>query len=136
MIEIVRIPIDVQRLVSLDVTGTSGGLVLFLGTVRNQTGGRAVVRLEYEAYDAMALSEIAKIVERATAEFEVERVDVVHRVGELAMGEVAVAIAVRAAHRGAAFEACRFVIDTLKQTVPIWKKEFYEDGAVWIGDRP
>lgn len=136
MIEIVREPIDVQRLVSLDAAGASGGLVLFLGTVRNRTGDRAVVRLEYEAYDAMAISEIETIVERATRDFDVDRVDVVHRVGALAMGEIAVAIAVRAAHRGAAFDACRFVIDSLKQTVPIWKKEFFEDGAVWVGDRP
>ncbi|MFG0319642.1 MAG: molybdenum cofactor biosynthesis protein MoaE [Planctomycetota bacterium JB042] len=136
MIEIVDHPIDVNALVATDGSGASGGLVLFLGTVRNRTEGKGVVRLEYEAYGEMARSELETIVAEAKRRFEIDSVDVVHRVGTLGMGEVAVAIAVRAPHRGAAFDACRYTIDTLKETVPIWKKEFFEDGAVWVGDRP
>ena len=136
MIELVQDPIDVNALLRLDDEGGSGGLVLFLGTVRNQTGGRPVTRLDYEAYDAMALSEMKAVAAAAEEQFDIERVDIVHRVGTLAHGEVAVAIAVRAAHRPAAFDACRFAIDTLKQTVPIWKKEYFEDGETWVGDRP
>lgn len=136
MIEIVDHPIDVNALVRCDDAGAAGGLVLFLGTVRNKTRGKDVAKLEYEAYGDMALHELRKIVEEGLRRFEITSIDVVHRVGTLAMGEVAVAIAVRAPHRGASFDACRYVIDTLKETVPIWKKEFFEDGAVWVGDRP
>ena len=136
MIEIVDAPIDVNALIRPDGDGAAGGLVLFLGTVRNQTKGKDVVKLEYEAYGEMARLELEKIVDEGVRRFEVTSIDVVHRVGTLEHGEVAVAIAVRAPHRGAAFDACRFTIDTLKETVPIWKKEFFSDGAVWVGDRP
>jgi molybdopterin synthase catalytic subunit len=136
VIRIVADPIDVTALLAEGAGPASGGVVLFLGTVREQTGGRPVVKLEYEAYGDMALDEITRIVEEARRRFAVGSIDVVHRVGTLALGEVAVAVVVRAAHRGGAFDACRFVIDELKKSVPIWKKEFYRDGEVWVGDRP
>lgn len=135
MIEIVDAPIDVAGLLSR-TEPESGGLVLFVGTVRQHTAGREVVRLEYEAYRDMAHSEMKKIADAASERFEIHSIDIVHRVGVLAVGEAAVAIAVRAAHRGEAFSACRFAIDRLKQTVPIWKKEVFADGEQWVGDRP
>jgi len=139
VIEIVESPIDVGTLVApgeSDETAAAGGVAMFLGTVRNKTKGKAVVKLEYEAYGEMAIRELEKIVDEGRRRFDVSTIDVVHRVGTLQLGEVAVAIVVRAPHRGAAFDACRFTIDTLKETVPIWKKEFFADGAVWVGDRP
>lgn len=135
MIDLVSEPIDVTQMIATD-DPTSGGVVVFVGTVRNQTGGREVSRLEYEAYPAMAKAEMAKVAERACAEHGATSVDIVHRVGTLQLGEAAVAIVARAPHRAAAFDACRFAIDTLKQTVPIWKKEVFGDGEVWVGDRP
>lgn len=136
MIALVDAPIDVARLAGEDASGAAGGLVLFVGAVRGHTRGRAVVRLEYEAYAPMALAELEALAAEARSRFAIRSIDIVHRVGVLALGEVAVAIAVRAAHRDAAFDACRFAIDTLKKTVPIWKKEVFEDGEVWVGDRP
>lgn len=109
---------------------------MFIGTVRNNTKGKKVVRLEFEAYDSMALSEMKKIADLATSKWPLHEVLICHRTGILQVGEVPVVIAVAAAHRDAAFEACRFIIDTLKQTVPIWKKEFFEDGAVWVAAHP
>lgn len=135
MIELVEGPIDVAGMLAAEEAG-AGGVVLFVGTVRNQTGGRAVTRLEYQAYPAMAKAEMAKVADRACAEHGASSVDIAHRVGTLQIGDAAVAIVARAPHRGAAFDACRFAIDLLKQTVPIWKKEVFEDGEVWVGDRP
>lgn len=114
----------------------SGGIDVFIGTVRNQTKGRRVVRLEFEAYEPMAISEIEKILKRAGEKWPVQKALVYHRVGILEVGEVPVVIVVSAAHRAAAFEACRFIIDTLKETVPIWKKEVFEDGEVWVAAHP
>ncbi len=114
----------------------AGGIDVFIGTVREQTKGKRVLRLEFEAYEKMAVSELAKITAAAFAKWPLLKVVVHHRTGILAVGETAVAIAVSAAHRDAAFEACRFIIDTLKQTVPIWKKEVFEDGEVWVAAHP
>ena len=114
----------------------SGGIDIFIGTVRNQTKGKAVVRLEFEAYEPMALKEIEKILAQAVEKWPVEKALVYHRTGVLQVGEVPVIIAVATAHRAAAFEACRFIIDTLKETVPIWKKEIFEDGEVWVAAHP
>jgi molybdopterin synthase catalytic subunit/molybdopterin converting factor small subunit len=112
----------------------AGGIALFSGVVRDQTGGRRVKFLEYEAHGPMAL---AKMREIATAIRErwpaTARIALVHRIGRLEIGESSVMIAVSSPHRGPAFEACRFAIDTLKETVPIWKKEYFEDGEVWVG---
>lgn len=114
----------------------AGGIVNFIGTVRNQTQGKAVIKLEFEAYVPMAISEMRKIAERATEKWPVQKMAIHHRVGTLAIGEIAVIISVACPHRKAAFEACSFAIDTLKETVPIWKKEFFEDGAVWVAAHP
>lgn len=113
-----------------------GGEVLFIGTVRNHTQGKTVVRLDFEAYDRMAVAEMQKIAEQLSVRWPVHRVAIHHRVGSLAIGDIAVVIAVSAAHRGEAFAACQYAIDTLKQTVPIWKKEFFADGAVWVAAHP
>ena len=109
---------------------------MFIGTVRDATKGKPVVRLEFEAYVPMALSEMRKLAEQATAKWPLHKVLLHHRTGVLPIGDVPVVIAVSAAHRAAAFEACRFLIDTLKQTVPIWKKEIFEDGEVWVAAHP
>jgi len=136
MIDIVDQPIDVAGLSSGEDDGLSGGFVAFVGRVRQHTQGRAVIRLEYETYREMALLELEKLAAEARSTFEITDIDIVHRVGVLEHGEAAVVIVVRAPHRAAAFDACRWAIDTLKKTVPIWKKEVFEDGTVWVGDRP
>ena len=113
---------------------SAGGFVAFEGWVRNRNGGRAVVSLEYEAYAALAEQEGARILEEARQRFAVARVGAVHRTGRLAVGDLAVWVGASAAHRDAAFAACRYVIDELKRRVPIWKREHYADGsAEWVG---
>ena len=114
----------------------AGGIVNFIGTVRNQTQGKEVTKLEFEAYIPMAISEIRKIVVRTAQQWPVQKMAIHHRVGTLGIGEIAVIISVACPHRKAAFEACSFAIDTLKETVPIWKKEFFTDGAVWVAAHP
>jgi molybdopterin synthase catalytic subunit len=114
----------------------AGGIVTFIGTVRNQTKGRAVTGLIFEAYAPMALREMTKIAEDALTHFDILRVAIHHRIGALQVGEVPVLIGVSAAHRAEAFKACAFCIDTLKETVPIWKKELFEDGSVWVAAHP
>ena len=127
---LVREPIDTAALGA--TTPRDGAACLFVGVVRNENGGRPVRHLEYEAYDEMALDLMADIARQATERWPVSLVHVVHRLGRLEIGEASVAVAVSSPHRVEAFEACRFVIDTLKATVPIWKKEFYEDGSEWL----
>jgi molybdopterin synthase catalytic subunit len=112
----------------------AGGLVIFSGVVRNETGGRPVKFLEYEAHTAMAEAKLREIGAAIRGRWpEIKRVAMLHRVGRLEIGESSVLIAVSAAHRGDAFEACRYAIDTLKRIVPVWKKEHFEDGEVWVG---
>ena len=123
-------PIDLAALTA--TSPADSALALFVGVVRNANGGRSVVRLEYEAYEEMALAEMEAIAAEASRRWPVSDVRIVHRLGRMEIGEASVAVAVDAPHRGEAFEACRFTIDTLKQTVPIWKKEFYADGAMWL----
>lgn len=113
-----------------------GGLVTFVGAVRDHARGRRIRHLEYEAYPEMALREMEKISEEAERRWPGVRVAIGHRSGHLEVGEVAVVICAAAPHRAEAFEACRFAIDTLKQTVPIWKKEVASDGEYWVDDRP
>ena len=129
MILLVREPIDVAAL--QDVGSGDGALCLFLGVVRDQNDGRRVLRLDYEAYEDMALPLMEEISAEARARFGVSDVRIVHRLGRLEIGEVSVAVAAASPHRAEAFAACRYAIDTLKARVPIWKKEFYADGAVW-----
>jgi len=128
--------LNIQSSIDWIMSPESGGIDIFIGSVRNQTKGKAVVRLEFEAYEPMALSEIEKILAQAAEKWTVQKALVHHRTGVLEVGEVPVIIAVAAAHRATAFEACRFIIDTLKETVPIWKKEIFEDGEVWVAAHP
>lgn len=114
----------------------SGGIDVFIGTVRNATKGKPVIRLEFEAYEKMARKEMEKIAAQVISKWPVHKILIHHRTGALAVGEIPVIIAVAAAHRAAAFEACRWSIDTLKETVPIWKKEIFEDGEVWVAAHP
>jgi molybdopterin synthase catalytic subunit len=139
MVRLTREPIDVGALTPANAE--DGAVCLFLGVVRNENGGRPVRHLEYEAYEEMARPLMEEIEAEACRRWPVTDVRIVHRLGRLEIGEASVAIAVTAPHRAAAFEACRFAIDTLKATVPIWKKEFYADGEVWlegpeVGSRP
>lgn len=113
-----------------------GGIVSFVGTVRNQTKGKSVLKLDFEAYEPMAISEMRKIAEQAILKFEIKKIAIHHRIGTLKVAEVPVIITASSAHRKAAFEACQFAIDTLKVTVPIWKKEHFEDGEVWVSATP
>ena len=132
-IEITREPIDLQIVELAVADPASGAVVSFAGTVRNENAGRQVIKLEYEAYEPMALGEIRRIAEEAGERWPLSRVAVAHRIGVLEIGEISVAIAVSAPHRGEAFEACRFVIDRIKEIVPIWKKEHFEGGELWVG---
>jgi molybdopterin synthase catalytic subunit len=126
-------PIDLGPLLDSVQSPSRGGVACFLGTVRDHHGGRAVLRLDYSAYVPMAEAEIARIVAEAESRWDV-RVAVHHRLGRLAIGDTAVAIAVASAHRDEAFVACRYVIEELKRRVPIWKREVYADGSVeWVG---
>jgi len=133
---IVREPIDLQRMKEELEHPEDGAAVYFDGVVRNNTRGRRTLYLEYEAYESMALSEMKKLAQAALERFKVRNVCVLHRLGRLQIGETSVLIGVASAHRAAAFEACRWLIDTLKKTVPIWKKEYFEDGAVWADGEP
>ena len=113
-----------------------GGIALFVGTVRNHTKGKEVIRLDFSAYEPMAIKEMHKIAEQALEKYSISKIAIHHAIGNLLIGDVPVIIAVSSAHRGAAFEACQFAIDTLKETVPIWKKEHFEDGEVWVNSHP
>jgi MoaE-MoaD fusion protein len=113
-----------------------GAIVIFDGIVRNHSRGRRTLYLEYEAYTEMALNQMHHLATRALADFSIRQVALVHRLGRIEIGESSVLIAVFSAHRAAAFDACRWLIDTLKQTVPIWKKEFFADGSVWADGDP
>lgn len=113
-----------------------GAIVIFDGVVRNHSRGRRTLYLEYESYEEMALKQLRELADQAILKFQVRNAAVVHRLGRIEIGESSVLIAVFSAHRSAAFDACRFLIDTLKKTVPIWKKEYFEDGAVWADGEP
>lgn len=129
-------PLDVQHCIDAVMSSECGGIDVFIGTVRNATKGKTVVQLEFEAYEKMAIKEMNKIAEEIMQKFPVQKIVIHHRTGTLNIGELPVVIAVAAAHRAAAFDACRYAIDTLKQTVPIWKKEIFEDGEVWVAAHP
>ncbi len=133
---IVRNKIDVDGFVQMLKKGENGAVIAFEGTVRNHTRGRRTLYLEYEAYEAMAIKQMDELVGEASAKFPIDQARIVHRLGRLEIGETSVLIVVSAAHRAPAFDACRYLIDTLKKTVPIWKKEFFADGAVWADGEP
>ena len=128
---LVREPIQHAALVEHVRQPEDGAVVTFDGCVRNHSHGRRTLYLDYEAYETMALAKMREIAQQIHEEFPIHRVAIAHRLGRLEIGETSVFIAVSSAHRPAAFEACRYAIDTLKRTVPIWKKEYFEDGAVW-----
>ncbi len=132
MIDIVSAPIDTGPIVRSVEDPRAGALVTFAGVVRNRARGKSVTHLFYECYEAMALNELKKIRQRAVQQWPINEMAIVHRVGRMEIGETSVFIAVSSPHRAAAFEACRFAIDRLKTTVPIWKKEHYRDGEIWI----
>ena len=136
MIAVQQEPIDVDAVLAAVEAAGDGGVVLFLGRVRDQARGRAVRQLDYEAYGDMALAEMRSLAEQAVARHGAGRVAMAHRTGRLVVGDIAVAIAVSAPHRAQAFGACQWLIDALKERVPIWKKEWYADGAQWVSDRP
>lgn len=134
--QIVRESIRTQGLASQLIRDQDGAAVTFFGIVRNNTRGRRTTHLYYEAYEPMALRKMREIGESLRQRWQIGRVGMVHRLGRLEIGEVSVAIVITSPHRGVAFESCRYAIDRLKQTVPIWKKEFFEDGEVWVeGER-
>jgi len=133
---IVREVIDTPQIVAGLKRGEDGATLVFEGIVRNQTRGRKTLYLDYEAYEEMALEQMESLASQALQKFQVRDVAIVHRLGRLEIGETSVLIAVVSAHRAAAFDACRWLIDTLKRSVPIWKKEHFEDGAVWADGEP
>lgn len=135
MIRLTSEPILLDDLVRAAGDPASGALVLFVGTTRDHNQGRRVERLEYEAYPGMAEREMEKIADEARRRWPLQKVAIVHRTGVVPVGSASVAIAVSSAHRADAFEAARFAIDRLKEVVPIWKKEFFEGGEIWIGDQ-
>ncbi len=137
LIRIIRIPIRPDEILSSLKAPEDGAMVVFDGFVRNNFKGHHTLYLEYEAYEAMAYSKMREIAAAIREKFPIHRLAIVHRLGRLEIGETSVFIAVSSPHRAAAFDACRYAIDTLKRTVPIWKKEFFVGGAVWAeGEQP
>jgi len=136
MVALTRETIDAQQLVAAAKRGEDGAVVVFDGIVRNNTRGRQTLHLDYEAYEEMAEKQMRELVVEARTRFGVRQVNLIHRLGRLGVGETSVLIVVASAHRAQAFEACRWLIDTLKKTVPIWKKETFADGAVWADGEP
>jgi molybdopterin synthase catalytic subunit len=135
--QLVREAIDIAALVRHVRAPEDGATVTFDGFVRNQSHNRPTLYLDYEAYESMALAKMREIGVQLHEKYRIHRVAMVHRLGRLEIGETSVFIAVSAPHRATAFDACRFAIDTLKRTVPIWKKEYFADGAVWAdGELP
>jgi molybdopterin synthase catalytic subunit len=130
--QLVRETIDIGKIAGNIRKPEDGAVVVFEGVVRNHAKGKSVRFLEYDAYEPMALKKLEEIGALAKQGFEIRDMAIVHRLGHLEIGECSTVIVVAAAHREAAFDACRFAIDKIKEIVPIWKKEFYEDGEVWI----
>jgi len=131
IVQIVREKIPTEEIVASLKAAEDGAVTVFEGIVRNHSRGKKTLYLEYEAYDSMALAKMREISDAMLREFEIDRLAIVHRLGRMEIGETSVLIAVSSAHRAAAFGACRYGIDTLKRIVPIWKKEYFADGAVW-----
>lgn len=135
-IHIAKEALDLQACFDFVQDEGCGGIAVFVGTVRDNTNNRSVKKLEFSAYEPMAIKEMKKIAMEAIEKFGIHKIAIHHAVGELKIGAVPVIIAVSSSHRAAAFEACQFAIDTLKKTVPIWKKEYFEDGEVWVNAHP
>ena len=133
MFRVTNQPIDLSEVVRYVIDPEAGAIATFIGTTRNNNEGRKVIALDYEAYPEMAEKELARIGADANKQWSLRRMAIVHRLGPVQIGEASVMIAVSSAHRDAAFAASRFAIEEIKKTVPIWKKEVYEGGEVWIG---
>jgi molybdopterin synthase catalytic subunit len=136
LIALTREPMDTPAILAAIKAGPDGAICLFDGIVRDNTRGRQTLHLDYEAYEEMALRQLHLLRAEALKLYAVREVAIHHRLGRLTVGETSVLIVVASAHRGAAFDACRFVIDTLKKTVPIWKREQFADGALWADGEP
>jgi molybdopterin synthase catalytic subunit len=132
MIKISAEPIDIQACIDAAQSERAGAIDVFVGTVRNHNNAKEVVRLEFEAYDTMAVKKMEELAQQAKSRWDIEKIVMIHRKGVLDIGDVAVVIAVSTPHRAASFEACQWLIDTLKQVVPIWKKEIYQNGEEWL----
>ena len=128
--------ISVQQALDFVQTPESGGVAVFVGNVRNMTQQKAVTKLFFECYEPMALLEMEKIAQYTIDQMGIRKIAILHIAGEKLPGDTVVVIAAAAPHRAAAFDACEYAIDTLKETVPIWKKEYFEDGAVWVAAHP
>ena len=135
MFEIHDKPIDVSSLIAAVSDPEAGAIATFIGTTRDNNEGRSVTNLEYEAYPEMAIAEMQRIGDTAREKWPIKAIAIAHRIGTVPIGEASVVIAVSSPHRAAAFEACRFAIDRLKEVVPIWKKEHFDGGEVWIGSQ-
>ncbi len=135
-IHITKEKLNLQECYSFVQDDSCGGIAVFVGTVRNSTKNKNVTLLDFSGYEPMALKEMQKIADKALSQFSIHKIAIHHALGKLNIGDIPVIIAVSSAHRGAAFEACQFAIDTLKETVPIWKKEHFEDGEVWVNSHP
>jgi molybdopterin synthase catalytic subunit len=133
MFRITHTPLVPDRLLRAVRDPGAGAVVVFLGTTRNRNAGRRVVRLEYEAYGRMALAEMRRLAARARRRWPIRKIAMAHRIGRVPVGQASVAIVVSAGHRAEAFAACRWLIDRLKEIVPIWKREHFRGGRVWIG---
>lgn len=136
MVRLSHKEIDIQEVIDSVSSEDAGAIDVFIGTVRNKTKGKRVLHLEFEAYESMAISELEKIRKEADEKWPILKMSIVHAIGKLEIGQVPVVIAVSTPHRKDSFEACQFVIDTLKESVPIWKKEIFEDGGVWVSAHP
>ncbi|MCZ6892143.1 MAG: molybdenum cofactor biosynthesis protein MoaE [Chloroflexi bacterium] len=133
MILVTREPLDPEVVTATVRRESNGAVVTFLGTTRNETGGHRVLYLEYEAYEGMAGKMLTRIAGEVSERWGIADVAIAHRFGRLQPGEVSMVVAVASSHRAAAFEACQYVVDRVKQNVPIWKKEVFQDGAAWVG---
>jgi molybdopterin synthase catalytic subunit len=133
--KITQSPINMQELADFVADPAAGAMATFVGMTRNTNEGRQVTRLEYECYPGMAEKEMEKIAAEVLRRWPIKKIAMVHRLGRVDIGEASVAIAVSSGHRHAAFEACHYAINQLKETVPIWKKELYEGGELWIGSQ-
>lgn len=135
MFEIVNEPIDVEQMRLKVVSRNAGAITLFVGTVREMTKGKKTLQLEYQAYPAMAVKMLEQIAQEVSERWPEAIMAISHRVGRLTISDIAVVIAVSSPHRKMAYEANEYAIERIKQIVPIWKKEFWEDGTAWIGDQ-
>lgn len=135
-IKITDQPLSTEECQNFVSDESCGGICIFIGTVRNSTKNKEVIRLDFSAYRPMAIKEMKKIAEECIRDKGIFRIAIHHATGDLAIGDIPVVIAASAPHRGEAFSACQYAIDRLKETVPIWKKEYFHDGEVWVNAHP